>query len=516
MYKQKKAKKWYTKYTLPVQTVNCYRLSLRFYLYKITMILEIDYNSGKSTSVGNLRQKETEFLENLILDARVEQILREHLRDVHIAISKTDSLSREAHERDKHKLYLTQIIDIEKPEFGSNNLIIAPVGSGKSSLIEERLLQNEKGRVLMLVSNETLKDHVCPSDSQEKKERAMEGRSKMMFTSKNREKYGMEEYEVHVMTYAEFGNRIYTNNDFVQNVKQIHCDEIHSLPNYQTFKDSTALSHAIKYLFEKHEDKQIFYFTATDEHLIRLNQRQPGVLKHVKTFDYRGHKDIRRYTALSEYRINNIEQIRPHLKARYKSFKYFEYKGLAFSRTIAGQKKIEKIVIEEGFRPLVLWSLSNSSHKMTGEQIAMREEIIRTGIIPEPYNFLIINSAMQEGWDLNDEKIKLAIMNTTNETEHTQALGRIRKDIDVLIYRTPERDKIVDFVEVPVEYLGEPLTSDMKEELCIDLNLTNVNGNITKWPAVKSLLMESGYKVEDSRKTIDGKVVRVSIIHRMY
>lgn len=446
-----------------------------------------------------------------MIKSELEMLMKKQMRDMEIALTKAESINNST-DRDKHKLYLTQIIDIEKPEFGSNNLILAPVGSGKSSLIEDRLIKNETGTILMLVSNETLKDHVCPKDSIERKDRASIGKSEMMFTSKNREKYGMEEYEIHVMTYSEFGLRIYSNNEFVNKVSQIYCDEIHSLPNYQTYQDNTALSHAIKYLFEKHDDKQIFYFTATNEHLIKLESRQPGILKNVQTFDYREHSEIRRYSALSEYRINNVKQIRPHLKARYKSFKYFEYKGLAFSRTISGQKTIEKIVIEEGFRPLVLWSLSNETYPMTGEQVKMRDEIIKTGVIPPPYDFLIINSAMQEGWNLNDESIKLAIMNTTNQTEHTQALGRIRKDIDVLIYRTNDRDQLNNFIELPGEYLDEPLTLELKEDLCLDLNIVNSNGYLLKWPTIKKLLEENGYSIKDARRTIDDKVTRVSII----
>ena len=39
-----------------------------------------------------------------------------------------------------HKKYLGEIIAEEKPEFGSNNLILAPVGSRKSYVIEKMLI----------------------------------------------------------------------------------------------------------------------------------------------------------------------------------------------------------------------------------------------------------------------------------------------------------------------------------------------------------------------------------------
>ena len=45
----------------------------------------------------------------------------------------------------------------------------------------------------------------------------------------------------------------------------------------------------------------------------------------------------------------------------------------------------------------------------------------------------------KKGWDLHDSKIKLAIMNTTSETEKTQAVGRLKNDIDTLVYKVNSR-----------------------------------------------------------------------------
>lgn len=417
-------------------------------------------------------------------------------------IGRISGLSRD----DEHKLYLSEIIKMERPKFKSNNLILAPVGSGKTTLIEDIMLKSGIGKALMLVSNTTLKDSLCPADLVLREEM-----SNGMYTTKRREVFSIDELKIHLMTYSEFGNRIYENNDFLNDIEQIHCDEIHSLPGYQMYNNDVALAHAIKYLFNKQEDKQIFYFTATNEYLLNMEKRRPGTLKCITTFDYTSHKDIKRYMALSEHKINHVEQIRPFLKDRIKSFNYYKYKGLAFSRTISGQEKIERIVVEEGFRPLILWSVNNE-RIMSGEQLRAREELINTGHIPDPYNFLIINSAMQEGWNLKDNKVKLAIINTINETEHTQALGRVRHDIDLLIYRTSERDIGGAIRHVPQHYLNKELTPEMKKDLCKDLNLINSNGITYKWSSIKKLLMQIKYEIIDSQITLDGKRVRVSKI----
>lgn len=405
---------------------------------------------------------------------------------------------------DDHRLYLSEIVLAENPDFDSNNLILSPVGSGKTTLILDILIKSQVGKVLMLVSNTTLKDSLCPQDVVLREEMG-----NRMYTSSRTKRFGDENYEIHVMTYSEFGNKIYNNNDFLNDVVQIHCDEIHSLPEYQSYSKDVALAHAIKYLFNKQEDKQIFYFTATNEHLLTMENKRPGTLKNVKTFDYRDHKNIKRYMALSAHKINHLEQIRPFLKDRIESFTYYKYKGLAFSKTISGQERIEKIVIEEGFRPLVLWSVNNG-RKMTGEQIRAREILINTGDIPEPYNFLIINSAMQEGWNLRDEKVKLAILNTTSETERVQSLGRIRHDIDLLIYRVAERDVVTTITSIPEKYINTDLTPEMKEDLCVELNLVNYNGEVYKWTIIRKMLLKAGYGVSDKQKTIAGKRTRVT------
>lgn len=453
-------------------------------------------------------------LENIILDLERLDKSDEVKEQLELLKIELIELTRQANRapRDDHKLYLSEIIEMENPEFGSNNLILAPVGSGKSTLIEKVLIENKPGKVLMLVSNRYLRDDIAPDNNEIKRERARDGYSKMMFTTKNRSKYGKMDYEVHVMTYSEYGHRIRDNDNFLEGIDKIFCDEIHSLPEYKNISQSEYLSIALRSIFQIHEGKQIFYFTATDENLITLRDERPALMSNVKTFDYREHKDIVRYMELSKYEINHVEQIRPHLKARVESFSYFRLKGLAFSKTISGQKRIEQILKDEGFNPLVLWSDANRDHPLTDEQLSARKTLIETNEIPDPYNFLVINSAMREGWSLKDDKVKLAIMNTTNDTDLIQARGRLRGDLDILIYRTADTE-LKDFtLEIPDRYIDNPLTTKTKKRLCEELNITDSQGRLSRWNAIKKLLFQNGYDVIDTTKMINGKQARVSII----
>lgn len=449
-------------------------------------------------------------LETMEKSAEVEDKINQLMLEIGNLYRKANRASR-AH-NDDHKLYLSEIVEKEKPAFGSNNLILAPVGSGKSVMIEKVLLDDYVGNAVMLVSNRYLKEDVCPHNTEMRRNLANDGESEMMFTTRNRRYFGTKNYKVHVLTYSEFGYKIMDNDNFMEDVNMLFCDEIHSLPEYKNIGNDEALICALRYVFQKYKNKQIFYFTATDDNLIELSKERPALLENVTTFDYREHEDIIKYVDLSEYKINHIEQIRPHLKARIKSFNYFKLKGLAFNKRISGQKIIEDILIEEGYKPLVLWSDKNDDYPLSKEQLRCREELIKTGLIPEPYNFLVINSAMREGWDLKDNSVKLAIMNTMNNTDSIQARGRLRGDLDVLIYRTLDEDEDKVLVTVPERYLDNPLTTKIKNTLCKELNITDSRGRQSKWRAVKGHLFKNGYEIFDMTETIQGKRTRVSYI----
>lgn len=415
----------------------------------------------------------------------------------------------------KDKLYLSEIIKKENIEIdGTNNLILAPVGSGKTTFIHS-IIKKDPSTCLMLVSNTALKDNISPEENSIRKLK-----SNQTYTTRNKSVYGSEEYKIHVMSYSEFGRRVKTMDDFLEGFKYIFCDEIHSLPNFQKFQDSTVLSHAIKTLFNKHSDKKIYYFTATEEYLLQYEKSNPNIMRNVTRYDFRNHPDIRKYMPLSEYQFYHIEQIRMHLKSRVETFKYFGYKTLAFSRTIEGQRKIESIAKEEGFKPLVLWSVNNKKEgfKMTKEQLDSREHLLKEGLIPEPYDMLIINSSMQEGWDLFDPKVKLAIMNTTSETERIQAVGRLRSDIDILAYKVKFKKGLKDNFEVniPEKYLDIPLTKVDKDKLIVSLNLRTHKGKLMKWSSLKNILdsNDSNYILIEGTKTLDSKRVRTLTISK--
>ena len=75
------------------------------------------------------------------------------------------------------------------------------------------------------------------------------------------------------------------------------------------------------------------------------------------------------------------------------------------------------------------------------------------------------------------------------------------------------REKEVDLIiDLPKMYIDKWLTSNMKDELCFQLNIINASGKVSKWGAISKLMIAQNYEIENSVKTIDGKRTRVSKI----
>lgn len=405
---------------------------------------------------------------------------------------------------DDGKLYLSEIIEKENITFKSNSLILSPVGSGKTNLIKK--LINEGENILLLVSTSSLKHKLAPES--EEKRKFLKNR---MYSSKIKTIYGEGTHKILVMTYAEFGERVKYSNKFPKVFNKIFCDEFHSLPLYQNYNNSPSLLVAIHYLLGKNDEQQKFYFTATSEHLDELKDKAPDLFEEIDVYNFLEHEEIKRYKPNSSYEITGIEQIRSHLRARLEGFKHFKYKIFAFCKTIESQLKLKQMCEEEGFSAQAYWSFNNEDKAMTDEQKDEMLKMIEEEKLPDKYDVVIINSALQEGWDLKDPRVKLAIINTINETEFTQSLGRIRNNIDILIYKVKKDEfPLVDF---PKELIGVEMDTDKKKELVEQLGLKNKHGRIIGWTNISKALESQGFFITQKQIKENGKRKMVSIVH---
>ena len=120
------------------------------------------------------------------------------------------------------------------------------------------------------------------------------------------------------------------------------------------------------------------------------------------------------------------------------------------------------------------WDDDNNKNIMTYEQMRVRNHLLETGELLEPYNVLIINRATETGVNIYDKDMKIMICNCENEIQQTQARGRIRHDIDLLVLKTKDLQQL-DF-SIDDEVIGLWLTKDnVVENVIIKNNMRDKN-----------------------------------------
>lgn len=410
------------------------------------------------------------------------------------------------------KLFLGQIIKIDNLQYTNNNLIISPTGSGKTYFIMNDLVKSHPGIKLMLLSTTSLKESL--------------GELANTLTSQEvrRKALGLTDKDVHIMTYYEFGSRLIWNNDFLENYEVIFCDEIHSLMDYYMIDHSAEYAAAIKVLFDKYENKTIFYFTATTDKIDKfINMAYEDLYRNVNIIDYTDDERINKYSNSYVIEVTSVHEME-NVILGIEDMRDLDEKGIFFNERIDGMERIEMLLSKKGLRSISIWSINNKKHEMNEEQLYVRSILLKTGMIPDGYDFIIINGAMREGWNLKDERVEMAILNTLDETNKVQARGRIRKDISILVERvkgesTPvevkimQREKALGIIE---KSLNKELTSYDKDKIVEEMNIRNdINGRLIGWTTIKSTLDKNGYKIEDKRIKDNGKRLTVSIITKI-
>lgn len=217
-------------------------------------------------------------------------------------------------------------------------------------------------------------------------------------------------------------------------------------------------------------------------------------------------------SSILSHKFEHIEQTGVYIESLSTTLKYSEIKtkGFAACKTINSQLRLAEIVRKAGMKPLVLWSPYNRDKPMSKKQLKFQSYVIKTGRIPDEFDFLIINS-IQKDWNIKDSRIKLVIINTIEKTEVANVLSSIFFNPDTLVYRSAigNSDYYVNF---PDEFLNTLLSAEDKRNLIEELNIRNNKGNLIGWGKMKKILTQQGYKIEETRRRIDGKITRLSTV----
>lgn len=412
----------------------------------------------------------------------------------------------------KRKLYLGQILKRDNVEYGTNNMIISPTGSGKTYYMRNDLRELFPGKRLMLVSTRSLRDKL--------------GELEETYTTQDiiKEKFEITDKDTYLMSYAEFGYKVMWNDKFLNDFVVIQCDEIHSLFEYYSYKKAHNLGAAIKVLFNVHEGKKIFYYTATTAKIDDfIDSENKDLYEHINIIDYYNDPDIIKYENVVEKEFTSIYELEDDVMT-LSGLRATDRKGVFFNERISSMENIKRLLSRQGLRPIEIWSTSNDKHPMTEEQLYVRNYLLENERIPEGYDFIIINGAMREGWDLKDERVFIMILNTLDETDKEQARGRYRGDLPVLITRVKgdaqpldlrvmNKEKYLCIIE---RILGEQIGPEEKEAIVEEMNIRRAeDGRFIKWPTISKVLERNGYNIEDKRIRENGKQRRVSIITKV-
>lgn len=347
-------------------------------------------------------------------------IVKHKMKQVDLLLDNMRNLLRLAPDL-SDKLYLIEIFKKDNIEIKQNNLIVAPVGSGKEDLIPDRLLVNKKQTVLFLVSTEELKNELAPNDTEKRREICNK-----MFTSENPECFGSRSFRIHLMTYDEFGETIHKNKNYLSNnnIEQVICDEIYYLIEHGD--NIPHISDIYKTIFDTNSNTQFIHFTATNRTIKEIQK----INDNIEIYNYMEYPNVRKYVPKVYANLNTVERLNDYLDERTEGFNYYNLSGFAFTKSYDNIVEIKRIARSKGFKPLVI--SKNTKYIMSKREEKAYRDLVKNNEMPEGYDFLIYDF-IECGWILEDNLAKLAFINVPSQTEVLQTLERMPRVADLLI-----------------------------------------------------------------------------------
>ena len=382
--------------------------------------------------------------------------------------------------------FLAQAVHEEEICDTQLNIITAPVGSGKTTWALRHLAKKLDSPLSMiyLIDTRNGNEQIVSANS----DIAMHYNDTWFDKVSNGWEMFSEdpqEDKIVVMTYAKFGVLAKKDPEFAfGTVDYIICDEIHNLINFMTFggengedKNWYVLAKLQLEEIVKGSGTTVIGLSATPRRAIE-NMDCP--IAHITVDD-----DV--------FRLETRQTIYYSSKLLLLDEVQVGQRGLVYIQRISDMEAYCAAATERNIKAICVWSVGNSQHPMTQEQLQARSHILQKQELPPQYDMVIINSSSETSISIFGKMDYIIVHNQEPDTQ-TQVRGRYRDTLQTLYllnYNAP--------ITVPSEFMDRDLFTEDKAELCKVLNIHDSKGRLVGWTTVKKRLTDAGYILTERR-----------------
>ena len=370
--------------------------------------------------------------------------------------------------------YLSELISETDFHPGALNLLVAPCGSGKTTLFLDKIAGAlpDKHKMLYLIDTSIGNNYLIHQHRDVAKYY-----DDNWFTSVSIPgAFTFEDRKVVIITYAKFGWLARQNPNFGHHFDYIICDEFHNC----------------------------FNFSHIPERENSRNHHKPAV-EQLRRIAANGTTKVIAITATPA--VVDAEYNAPIFRIPYDTDTVFRYEtqniipyadNVYWQNRIAGKGLIYTTHIEKmmefqsllGARAISIWSPNSTDYPMDDEQNRVRDYIIEHERIPDSYDYLIINKSMGTAITLHGQ-IDFVVVNSEEKDLIEQVRGRYRGDLTTLYIKDPQA---IPQIEVPLQSLERKLNTEERTALAAALSKT-ISSKPIAWPTMEKIIIANGYNV---------------------
>ena len=418
---------------------------------------------------------------------------------------------------------MTTVTDLQEQRklsfrLGDYNILDCGIRTGKTYWAINNLAaftrDNNPNRILFLTDTTALKDNLIAEygDSCQEADNMWEMQPGRWTTEVNK---------IGVMCYQRLGQRIIRDDiAFLNEIDVICWDECDSIFDFATeaFVKARKSDFARKNVSNAEVLSVIQDFSTKKEYmpLILLgaweriiedgrimciglsasSERAYAYYKSLVSASYQGKLEVGYRMANDIYFVNVIEHVNQLSPEENKGY-------WCFSPFIEPNQRLVAAAQARGFRAIELHSPNNVDKPMTDEQMRVYNMIVATGMVPPEYDFVIVNKALARGITIIDQRFNHVIIDSINQVDRIQAARQTFQY---------QRHLKVFAPAIPEEYLNTWITLEKCRELAEYMNVPELDkenkntSRIMTWNKLKEYLPTLGYKVEEKRRRLDGKL----------